>query len=198
MTRLPFNIPLVASIVAIAFASLVMAAQVAELAGAVLTPRPREDPIRARIDTYIAEHADAMNTYRGRFDGRSLFFKPKRPPTPRIEPVIVERPVAPAPLPAPKVLPINYTGPSVSFVVGNEVWFHDGVHASVGEVVNGVTIIASDPPWTVTLGYGGGEYPIKLFEKKEFFQDRPQKTSVGSHPGLKTVPSEPVASRQSQ
>ncbi len=193
MTRFPINIPLVASIVAIAFASLVMAAQLAELAGAVLTPRPREDAIRARIDVYLTEHADGMNTYRRRFDGRSLFFKPKRPPKPRTEPVIVKREPAPTPPPAPTVIPTKYPGPSVSFVVGNEVWFHDGWHASVGEEVNGVTVIASDPPWTVTLGYGGGEYPVELFEKKELFRDQPRKTSVGSHPGLKTVHSEPIA-----
>ncbi len=196
MTRLPINIPLVASIVAIAFVSLVMATQLVELAGAVLTPRPREDPIRARIDAYLTEHADGMNMYRGRFDGRSLFFKPKRPPKPRTEPVIVERNAAPKPPPAPKARPTSYTGPSVSFVVGNEVWFHDGAHASVGEAVNGVTIIASDPPWTVTLGYGGGEYPVKLFEKKELFRDQLKKTSDASFPGLKSVSREPVVSSQ--
>ena len=199
MTRLSINIPLVASIVAIAFASLVMAAQFVELAGAVLTPRPREDPTRARIDAYLAEHADAMNTYRGRFDGRSLFFKPKPPPPP---PRVVANPppTDPRPGPArpagPTGPPATYPGPTVRFVVGNEVWFHDGMHASVGEAVNGVTIIASDPPWTVTLGYGGGEYPIKLFEKKELFRDRPKKTSDGSHPGLKSVDSEPVVNSQ--
>ena len=197
MTRLPINIPLVASVIAIAFATLVMAAQLSELAGAVLTPRPGDDPIRARIDAYLAEHADAMNTYRGRFDGRSLFFKPKRPPLPprKIE-VVESGPDEPPPPPPKRGPPATYGGPSVRFVVGNEVWFHDGVHASVGEAVNGVTIIASDPPWTVTLGYEGGEYPIKIFEKKKLFQDQLKKTSDGSFPGLKSASSEPVASSQ--
>ncbi len=197
MTRLPFNVPLVASVIAIAYASLVMVAQLSDLAGAVLTPRPGEDPIRARVDAYLAEHADAMNTYRGRFDGRSLFFKPKRPPRPAPKVEVVESgPDEPPPPPPPRGPPLTYGGPSVRFVVGDEVWFHDGVHASVGEAVDGVSIIASDPPWTVTLGYDGGEYSIKLFEKKELFKDRPSKTSVGSHPGLKTVHTEPIASRQ--
>ena len=195
MTRLSINIPLVASVVAIAFASLVMAAQLADLAEAVLTPRPREDPTRARIDSYLAEHADAMNTYRGRFDGRSVFFKPKPPPPPPRKPALVDRTPVTAP-PGPTAPPAIYPGPSISFVLGNEVWFHDGLHASVGEAVNGVTIIASDPPWTVTLGYGGGEYPIKLFERKELFADRPTETSDGSFPGLKSVRSEPVAGSQ--
>ncbi len=197
MTRLPFNVPLVASVIAIAYASLVMVAQLSELAGAVLTPRPGEDPTQARIDAYLAEHADGMNTYRARFDGRSLFFKPKRPPPPP-RPVVertspVERPSTPLPDPGP---PMTYGGPSIRFVVGDEVWFHDGVHASVGETVNDVTIIASDPPWTVTLGYAGGEYPIELFERKELFRDQPNKTSSATFPGLKSVRSEPVASRQ--
>jgi len=188
MTRLPINIPLVASVVAIAFASLVMAVQLTELAGAVLTPRPREDPIRARIDAYLTEHADAMTTYRERFDGRSLFFKPKPPPPPPREPTVVDStPDAPPPPLPPPGPARTYGGPSVRFVVGDEVWFQDGMHASVGEAVNGVTIIASDPPWTVTLGYGGGEYAIKIFEKKKLFEDRPARTSDGSFPGLKTA-----------
>ncbi len=196
MTRLPINIPLMASLVAIAIASLVMAAQLSKLAGAVLTPRPREDPIRGRIDAYLAEHADGMNTYRRRFDGRSLFFKPKPPPPPPpTAPLVDSTPVTPPP-PARTAPPTSYPGPSVRFVVGNEVWFHDGLHASVGEEVNGVTIIASDPPWTVTLGYGGGEYAVKLFERKKLFSDQPTKTSNGSFPGLKNVGSEPAASTQ--
>jgi len=187
MTRVPINIPLVASIIAIAFASLVMAAQLADLAGAVLTPRPREDPIRARIDNYLVEHADGMKTYRGRFDGRSLFFKPKPPVLPR-KPVIVDRtPAPPPPEPGPEPPRLTYAGPSVSFVVGDEVWFHNGLHASVGGEVDGVTIIASNPPWSVTLGYGGGEYPIELFKKKKLFRDQPTKTSNGPFPGLKSA-----------
>jgi hypothetical protein len=197
MTRLSINIPLVASVVAIAFASLVMAAQLADLAEGVLTPRPREDPTRARIDSYLVEHAGAMNTYRGRFDGRSVFFKPKPPPPPPRPIKIAERvPATPPPPPGPTAPPLTYSGPSISFVVGNEVWFHDGSHASVGEAVDGVTIIASDPPWTVTLGYGGGEYRITLFQRKELFADQPTTTSDGSFPGLKSVRSEPVASNQ--
>jgi hypothetical protein len=187
MTRVPINIPLVASIIAISLASLVMAVQLSDLAGAVLTPRPREDPIRARIDDLLVEHADGMNTYRGRIDGRSLFFKPKPPPPKPRKPAIVDRTPAPLPPPpGPKLPARQYGGPSVSFVVGNEVWFHNGLHASVGEEVSGVTIIASDPPWSVTLGYGGGEYPIELFKKKKLFPDQPTKTSNGPFPGLKS------------
>ena len=188
MTRLTINIPLVASIIAIAFASLVMAVQLVDLAGAVLTPHPREDPIRARIDDYLVEYADGMNTYRDRFDGRSLFFKPKPPPPLPRKPAVVERaPVAPALPPGPELPPKTYPGPSVSFVVGDEVWFHNGLHASVGEEIDGVTIIASNPPWTVTLGYGGGEYPIEIFKKKNLFRDHIEKTSNGSFPGLKSA-----------
>ena len=162
MTRWPVNIPLVASLVAIAFASIVMAAQFVELASAVLTPSPRPDPTRARLDDYIAEHGDAMSTYRGRFDGRSLWFKPKAPPkAPRVNIVKRDEPSEPPPPPPPPSKPRTYPGPSVSFVVGDDVWFHDGVHASVGgEEVNGVTVVAADPPWTVTLEYGGWEYVL--------------------------------------
>ncbi len=196
MTRLTINVPVVASIVAIAIASLVMATQLIELAAAVLTPNPRLDATRARIDDYLVEHADSMKMYGARFDGRSLFFKPKpprKPPRKIVQRDETPKPVAPPPKTGP---PATYPGPSVKFVVGDEVWFHDGLHASVGEEVDGVTIIASDPPWTVKLGYGGGEYDIKLFEKKKLFKDQPRETTSRSFPGLKRVEEEPVASRQ--
>ena len=147
MTRLTINIPVVASIVAIAIASLVMATQLIDLAAAVLTPNPRQDATKARIDDYLVEHADSMNMYGARFDGRSLFFKPKPPRViPPPAPVVDRGPVTPPPPAKPSGPPATYKGPSVRFVVGDEVWFHDGVHASVGEEVDGVTIIASNPP----------------------------------------------------
>ena len=65
------------------------------------------------------------------------------------------------------------------------MWFHKGRHASVGEEVDGVTVIASDPPWTVTLGHLGEEYEILLFRKGNLFENAPSVKSDREFPGLR-------------
>ncbi len=191
MPRWSTNIPLVTSVAAIVFAALVMVTEVAGLISAALTPGVGEDPTAARLNEYLAVHDAVMKTYRDRFEGRSLFFKPKPPPPPkRPKPLVVDRGDDPPPPPPPKT-PASYTGPSVIFVVGDEVWFHKGRHASVGEEVDGVTVIASDPPWTVTLGHAGGEYEIPLFRKGNLFENAPSVKSDREFPGLRIAKDSP-------
>jgi hypothetical protein len=173
MMRVSINTPLVASAVFIAVAAITALVQMPPLLEALVTPRPGADPTQTRLDEYLAGHTEDLDTYQARFDGRSLFVKP-RPPSP----------------PKPPPVPRAYEGPSVNFVLGDEVWFHDGLRVRVGEKgANGVTVIASDPPWTVTLGHGGGEYEIVLFERKhEGLEDRPR--ARGPTPGLVRVETE--------
>ena len=147
MPRWSTNIPLVTSIAAIVLALLVMVTQVAGLVSATLTPGIGGDRTTSRLNEYLDEHDEWMKTFRDRFDGRSLFFKPKRPRRPVEPPPVVDRGDDPPPPQPPPPPPRNYGGPSVIFVVGDEVWFHNGRHASVGEEVDGVKVIASDPPW---------------------------------------------------
>ncbi|MHC4219059.1 MAG: hypothetical protein ACYSU7_11455 [Planctomycetota bacterium] len=165
MRKITINTPLVVSVAFIAAAAIMILLQLPPLLGAMFTPRPAADPTQPRLALYLAGHDDNQVTYRARFDGRSLFFKPqpkrRPPPPPPTRDDTVERP--PPPLP-----PVDrtYKGPSVRFVLGDEVWFHDGVKVRVGdEGSNGVTVIESNPPWSLKLGHGGGEFDIELFER---------------------------------
>ncbi len=168
------NTPLLISAAAVVVAALVAMGQVPALFGALGTPRLAEDKTTALLDEYLADHEADLESYRKRFDGRSFFFKPRPPrrervvrpaPTEEEEPVVVE-PTGP---------PKSYTGPSIIFVLGNEVFFHGGLRLRIGdEEKEGVTVIASNAPWSVTLGHADGEYELEIFKRK--------------FPGLETSP----------
>ena len=80
MPRISINTPLVTSTVFIAVAAIAVLAQLPPLLEALVTPRPGADPTQARLSEYLAGHDEDRATYRGRFDGRSLFVKPQPPP----------------------------------------------------------------------------------------------------------------------
>jgi hypothetical protein len=165
--RISINTPLVTSTVFIAVAAIAVLAQLPPLLEALVTPRPGADPTQARLNEYLAGHDEDRATYRGRFDGRSLFIKPQPPPSVKVAlppPPDVGDDEPPPPPPPPR----NYEGPTVMFVLGDEVWFHDGVRVRVGEEgTNGVSVISSDPPWTVRLGHRGGEHDLELFDRSQ-------------------------------
>ena len=187
MPRWSTNIPLVTSVAALVLASLVIVTQVAGLVSAALTPDVGDDPTASRLNEYLDEHDEGRKIYRDRFDGRSLFFKPKRPRRPVPPPTVVDRSDDPPPPTLPPSPPRNYGGPSVIFVVGDEVWFHNGGHASVGEEVDGVKVIASNPPWSVTLFHAGKEYELPLFRKHDLFEAAPTVNKSREFPGLQIV-----------
>ena len=168
MPRISINTPLVTSTLFIAVAAITVLAQLPSLLEALVTPRPGTDPTQARLDKYLTGHDEDLATYRGRFDGRSLFVKPQPPPRTRVAPPPPppdnDRDDPPPPPPPPR----SYEGPTILFVLGDEVWFHDDVKVRVGEEgPNGVSVISSDPPWTVRLGHRGAEHDIVLFERSQ-------------------------------
>ena len=178
MHRLGLNTTLLVNIAAIAVATVVFAANLPTLLGAVLSPRSGDDKTVSLLSQYLAVHDTDLVQYQQRFNGRSVFFKPippRIPPPPRPAPVeIVEVPQGPPP---PPPIPEEYTGPSIVFVLGNEVWFTDGLTLSVGEEDQGVKVLSCDPPWTVRLAHAGGEYDVVLLER--------------SFPGFETASREP-------
>ena len=187
MSRWSINIPLAAGVAAIFFAVTLMSVKISSLVSATLTPGLQDDPTRERLDDYLVEHETVLDAYRDRFVGRSLFVKPKHYPRPKKvkAPVVNRGPVKPPPPREPKGPPDDYPGPSILFVLGDEVWFHNGMHVSVGEESGGVTVIASDAPWSVTLGHADGEYHIDLFRKSTLFaSERPDHKPLV---GLKVV-----------
>ncbi len=187
MHRLPLNTTLLVNIAAIAVATVVFAANLPTLLGAVLSPRLGDDKTVSLLSQYLAVHDIDLVQYQERFNGRSVFFKPIPPriaSRPRPEPVeIVKAPLEPP----PPLIPEQYTGPSIVFVLGNEVWFTDGLRLSVGEEDQGVKVLSCDPPWTVRLAHAGGEYDVVLFERSvpgfETASREPQPT-----PGIVRVP----------
>ncbi|MCH8343458.1 MAG: hypothetical protein IH983_05685 [Planctomycetes bacterium] len=188
MHRLGLNTTLLVNIAAIVVATVVFAANLPTLLGAVLSPRLGDDKTVSLLSQYLAVHDTDLVQYQERFNGRSVFFKPippRRPSPPRPAPVeIVVAPPEPDPPPS---IPEQYTGPSIVFVLGNEVWFTDGLTLSVGEEDQGVRVLSCDPPWTVRLAHAGGEYDVVLFERSvpgfETASREPQPT-----PGIVRVP----------
>ncbi len=188
MHRLGLNTTLLVNIAAIVVATVVFAANMPTLLGAILSPRLGDDKTVSLLSQYLAVHDTDLEQYQQRFNGRSVFFKPIPPrrelrlPPPPVE--IVKGPTGPPP---PPPIPEQYTGPSIVFVLGNEVWFTDGLKLSVGEEGQGVKVLSCDPPWTVRLAHAGGEYDIVLLERSfpgfETASREPQST-----PGIVRVP----------
>jgi hypothetical protein len=178
--------PLLLSLAFILLAAVVVAAQLPALAEAIVARGLQDDPIQTRLASYIQGHKDDHQKYVQRFNGRSLFNKPQPPPRPG--------PTGPPPPPPPPPIvegtkgpPANYTGPAVMFVLGDEVWFRNGLTLSVGEESQGVKVLSSDPPWKVTLAHGGGQYDIELFKKIDLFKDNKPRAQR-DFPGLKPAP----------
>ncbi len=188
MIRLQLERPFLFSAAAIVMAAIVVAVQLPALAQAVFSRGLREDPVQAKVAGHLKGHKDDHVKYVQRFNGRSLFNKPL-PPKPKA-PIVDRRPVEKSEPVKPVVEtgpPPSYGGPAVMFVLGNEVWFKNNLTLSVGEEGQGVKVIAADPPWKVTLGYGGGQYDIELFKKVDLFKDNKPRAQR-DFPGLKPAP----------
>ncbi len=150
------------SAIAIVIALIGIALRVPAVLQAVFAPKLGTDPTVDTIEIYVANHETSVATYAGRFDGRSLFFKPRAPIVKRPEPDRrVEAPVDATP---PPTAPASYSGPPIVGVVGDMVWFKKDVKVRLGEEGNGITVLSLDGvPWEVRLGYLGGEYDVKVF-----------------------------------
>lgn len=177
MRPITFNRPLALSVASIALAAVICIWQLPALVVAAFPPDLDMDPTARRIAEYLQSHEEDMATYQARIDGRSAFFrpKPKRAPVRIVERPEEDEPPPPPPPPPPKV----YTGPSVAFVVGEEVYFAGGLHLRVGEEAQGVTVVGTDPPWTVTLHQHGKDHEIEIFRRT---------TPFGSSSGSSRLP----------
>ena len=164
MQNLHFTRPLLLSTVGLVVAGIVLVTPLPGLLAAMFTTSIGQDSAGENMQAYLAAHDRDLATYRERFEGRSLFFRPPAPavkpaPKPRSE----NKPEAPPP---PPPIPMSYGGPVVIAVIGDQVWFKskDNLRLRVGEEGAGVKVLASNPPWTVKLGYAGGEYDVPVFK----------------------------------
>ena len=164
MQNLHFTRPLLLSTVGLVVAGIVLVTPLPGLLAAMFTTSIGQDSAGENMQAYLAAHDRDLATYRERFEGRSLFFRPPAPavkpaPKPRSE----NKPEAPPP---PPPIPMSYGGPVGIAVIGDQVWFKskDNLRLRVGEEGAGVKVLASNPPWTVKLGYAGGEYDVPVFK----------------------------------
>ncbi len=152
--------PVIAGVVASTVVAIVALAGIARWVGALFTPAA--DPAAGKaFERLLAKHDEALLASRERFDGRSAFFMPTppAPPPPKTPPKPPEdvKPPAPPPPPPP---PSTYTGPKVIACIGSSILFVDGMRLDLGEERNGVKVVATNPPWTVTLHHLGKDYEV--------------------------------------
>ena len=162
----------IANVATLLVALVILAVQLPAVLEAAFGPGLGTDEPREVVTQLIKVHDEEMERYQTRFNGRSFFFMPPRKPPPR-QPRLVEKDTTPAEPPEPEEPPpsLVYTGPSVIGILGDEVWFRapragkGGLRIRVGEEPReGITVLATNPPWSVTLAYQRGEYDIDVWK----------------------------------
>ncbi len=162
---------LIANVATLVVVLVILAVQLpAVLAAAFGAGLGTDEPTEV-VTRLIEFHDEWMETDQRRFTGRSFFFKPPPKAVPRPPREVVDIPPAPPPEPVELPPSLVYTGPSVIGILGDEVWFRApragslGLRIRVGqEPQEGITVLATNPPWSVTLGYQRGEYDIDVWK----------------------------------
>ncbi len=164
MQHLHLSRPLLLSTVGLVVAGIVLVVPLPGLLAAMFTTSIGDDSAGENMQAYLTAHDRDLATYRERFEGRSLFFRPQAPPRPAPKQTTKEKPDD-VPPPPPSI-PRTYGGPAVIAVIGDQVWFKskDNLKLRVGEEGDGVKVLATNPPWTVKLAYAGGEYDVPVFK----------------------------------
>jgi len=184
----------IASAVAVTVLAIVGVTALSDLSGSLLTPSV--DPERAdRVSPEFTRHEQMALIHRKRFEGRSLFATPLKPPSrPKPAPVVrTEPPKAVAP-PKPAGPPATYGGPRPTGVIADMLVLAGGRTVKVGESGDGVTVVAILPPDEVRLKWSGGEYMVSLREKFDAsVLSSGSSSSVGrtNPPGITPVAADP-------
>lgn len=155
----------IASAVAVTVLAIVGVTAVSDLGGSLLAPGV--DPERAdRVSPEFTRHEQMALIHRKRFEGRSLFTTPLKPPSrPKPAPVVRAEPPKPVAPPKPPGPPATYGGPRPTGVIADMLVLAGGRTVKVGESGDGVTVVAILPPDEVRLKWSGGEYTVSLREK---------------------------------
>ncbi len=155
----------IASAIAVTVLAIVGVTAMSELGGSLLAPGV--DPERAdRVSPEFARHEQMALIHRKRFEGRSLFSTPLKPPSrPKPAPVVRAEPPKQVVPPKPAGPPATYGGPRPTGVVADMLILTGGRTVKVGESGDGVTVVSIMPPDEVRLKWSGGEYTVSLREK---------------------------------
>ncbi|MFT3686330.1 MAG: hypothetical protein QM783_15655 [Phycisphaerales bacterium] len=145
-------------------ASLGFVALTAVVLGSVYTPLlslvfapapPAVEPVSdSKIKVREHEFADRLASAGDKVIKRSPFHPP----------VVKEDPEPP--------VPKTYGGPTIIGVAGGAVYFNDYSAPSsvkrvnLGETDGDVTVIKIDAPWSVTLGWKGGEFVVPMLDRQ--------------------------------
>ena len=194
LQRLGMNGATATSAAAILIAAVVIVFQIPPLLGAVFASEGAGDEAAERLQEYVAEHDAYTRQYAARFNGRSIFdrprptpkFRPSPPPPPPSEPQDDEPEREPAPPPL-------YQGPSLIAMFGNEAWFkpmRDGepsLRIAVGEEIQGLKVMALVWPSHAHVSYQGREYDAPLYgeEWDPLAPFKPRPESDTTVPGLR-------------
>jgi hypothetical protein len=173
MQRIPLNGPLGAAVLALLIIAVFVVVELPSLAVSVFSIGGGRDRSTEVLDDLITMHDERSEIYKGRFDGRSLFFKP--PPKPVAPPPVATAPQPdeepPPSTPTPPPPPAKYLGPSLIAINGLEAWFMPDnagdplLRIPTGQTRAGVEVIEILLPWSVKVRHKGGEYVLDLFER---------------------------------
>lgn len=86
--------------------------------------------------------------------------------------IVTRSPFHPPVIPPPDdpVVPKVYGGPTIVGVAGGAVYFNESGGATkrinLGETDGEITVIKIDAPWSVTLGWKGGEFVVPMLDRQ--------------------------------
>lgn len=190
----------IASAVAVTVLAVVGVTAMSDLGGSLLAPGV--DPERAdRVSPEFTRHEQMALIHRKRFEGRSLFTTPLKPPSrPKPAPVVRVEPPKPVAPPKPPGPPATYGGPRPTGVIADMLVLAGGRTVKVGESGDGITVVAILPPDEVRLKWSGGEYTVSLREKFDTsVLSSGSSSSIGrtNPPGITPVAADPNANAAS-
>lgn len=140
----------------------------------------------SRTDDLVDKYNQYVEIDIARFKGRSAFFQ--YIPIVKYVPPIVEVKdeeediiYVPPPPPPPPPPPLEYLGPSLIAIIGDEAWFRGSgsgtkavIRLLLGEEQDGLKLVKTTLPAQVTVEHRGGVYPLDLFDSNEsFFKEEP-------------------------
>lgn len=91
-------------------------------------------------------------------------------------------------------VPTRYGGSAIVGVVNDTVLLADGRRIAVGAADGDVEVVSLDLPWSVTVRWMGGEFPVNLFERGTVNLEQPLTAIIGGLPYIAPPPAPKVAS----
>ncbi|MSR19346.1 MAG: hypothetical protein EXS00_09360 [Phycisphaerales bacterium] len=160
-----FSGPLIVSVLAVATVTVFISEDLWLMSRGLLTSTATES--RSGFNDALLKHDELAETSGKRFTGRSVFTIPPAPIRAAPPAAVVTRNSEPPTPPPPPPIPAEYSGPLPTGFFGNKVIFATGGTIAVSQASGGVRVIGIEPPYSVRLGFGGGEYSVAIWTKTD-------------------------------